>query len=159
MRKIIVAFFTFATFAAGAVGSEMPTRDCRDAVSQYLLDAAGRSAPGEETGAFLIRSENGEVKCKLWPKEKREVVQRQVHFHGSPPVGTIGIMHTHPSLPHLRLPSQKDAEAAKRLSLPIFVVTRFELWVVYPDGKREELPRPQRSAEKEQACPCSDLDE
>lgn len=152
---MIVAILAIATFAAGARGNQITRRDCRDAVFLYLLEKAG-SAPGNEVGAFLVRSERGDVRCRLWPAPRREKVQRSVHFHGAPPAGTIGLAHTHPNLPHLRLPSESDATAAKRLRLPIFVVTRFSLWVVYPDGERKELPRPVRRGDKQEDCSCDD---
>jgi hypothetical protein len=150
MRNVIVPTLVAVAFASASLAvDEEKLDDCRAAIFLELL-ALGSRAPGEEAGAFLVNDPNGGLRCELWPGPQK---RRRAEYEGPIPDGTIALAHTHPNLQHLRAPSAKDGEEAERLALPIYVISRFQLWVVNAKGDRRRLPRPTPARHKGD-CSC-----
>ena len=51
---------------------------------------------------------------------------------------TAGIVHTHPAGTDKR-PSPNDIEVAKRVGIPNYVLSQYELWVAMPDGRVQKV--------------------
>ncbi len=101
-------------------------------VVDYFSDILLRGALWRETGetaAFLVRQENGQLRCLLWPATNQYKGQT---FRGTRPEGTIAIIHTHPS--SSTKPSLGDAQQARAARLPIYVLTRSAVTAVDSDG-------------------------
>jgi hypothetical protein len=82
-----------------------------------------------ETAAFLVRDTAGDLQCLLWPETNE--YQKQT-FPGELPPRTVAVIHTHPeTLPN---PSKADIEQARRLGLPLFVLTRQRVTAVDAEG-------------------------
>jgi len=98
----------------------------------YFADVLKQGGFGHwktERAAFLVREESGQYRCVAWPMDGR--LQRQ-EFHGAIPAGTIAIIHTHPS--EIPLGSAVDQRTAVRLSMPIFVLTPLNIYMITPAG-------------------------
>ena len=93
----------------------------------FLRGALWRDAG--ETAAFLVRRNNGELQCLVWPTTNEYKGQS---FRGRIPEGTVAIIHTHPS--GAFQPSAGDAEQARLIGLPIFVLTRSHVTAVDSRG-------------------------
>ncbi|HSP14118.1 MAG TPA: hypothetical protein VLV78_05140 [Thermoanaerobaculia bacterium] len=99
----------------------------------YFADLLGEAGFGHwhtERAAFLVRDSNGEHRCVAWPFTG-DFHQQQ--FHGSIPDGTVAIVHTHPE--KLPLPSKQDQRTATSLSVPIFVLTPRDIYLVTSSGE------------------------
>ncbi len=102
-----------------------------------LADKAALKPDDLEVAAFIVREPNGDLACRLWPPSAG---RRSEHYDGPLPVGTMAIAHSHPY--YAPLPSTIDVAQAKRIGLPIYVVSRWELHVVDPiSGERVRLLR------------------
>jgi hypothetical protein len=86
--------------------------------------------PNGERAAFIRVSAGGDVRCQLWPLSLR---RRSASFTGFVPPDTIAVVHTHPEDAG-PTPSSRDVEEARRIGIPIFVVTRMGVRRVDPDG-------------------------
>jgi hypothetical protein len=101
-------------------------------VVDYFSDIFLRGAiwrDSGETAAFLVRKNNGELQCLLWPATNEYKGQS---FRGRIPDGTVAIVHTHPGAAFN--PSVGDARQAREIGLPIFVLTRGHVTAVGADG-------------------------
>jgi hypothetical protein len=83
-----------------------------------------------ERAAFIVREENGQYRCVAWPLDGG--FHRQ-QFRGSIPDRTVAIVHTHPA--ELPIGSNQDARTAKALSVPIFVLTPLNIYLVTSRGE------------------------
>ena len=88
-----------------------------------------------EVAAFLVRDSNGVISAVRWPHTAN---RRSEHYEGAIPAGTVAIAHTHPLQADPR-PSRGDIEQARKIGLPIYVVTRRNLYVVDASGGVMEL--------------------
>jgi hypothetical protein len=89
-----------------------------------------------EVAAFIVR-DGDVISCLLWP---HTVLLRSARYDGKLPEGTVAVAHNHPL--ESPLPSRADIAEAKRIGLPMYVVTRWHLYVVDPStGERIELIR------------------
>jgi hypothetical protein len=91
-------------------------RDVRECFEQVLKGGGYGHLPFE-AAAFLVVHDDA-FECRLWP--------RSVDFHakswsGRMPEDTAAIIHSHPA--DLREPSLHDALVARKLGIPVFVVT------------------------------------
>ena len=84
-----------------------------------------------EVGAFLVRGDDGGLALVPWPNTKP--TYHCVRWDGPPPQHIIGVIHTHPrSLPR---PSRQDILEARRLDLPFYVVSLWDLCLAEPAGR------------------------
>ena len=100
--------------------------------SWELLRAADYGQSTKERAAFLVRDENGGLKLVPWEFGAESM---RATYRGSIPEGTVAIVHTHPNA--LPYPSRGDKELARRLALPVYVLTRHS--VSFTDGSKTEL--------------------
>ena len=101
------------------------------AILQQMAIAGTQRFDQREMAAFLVRDANGSVSSVPWPQTGRF---RSEHYQGTLPTGTVALAHTHPWQADQR-PSQGDIEQARKIGLPIYVVTRWNLYVVDSKGK------------------------
>lgn len=108
------------------------------AVAGILRALAGRAAlkiDDLEVAVFIVREPDGDFTCRLWPNTAS---RRSERYEGPIPTGTVAIAHSHPYF--TPRPSIGDVGESKRLGLPIYVVSRWELNVVDPaSGERVRL--------------------
>ena len=72
-----------------------------------------------EEAMFIVRAEDGRLSFVRWTSLGQPLKAR---WTGAIPPGTIAIAHTHPnSRPR---PSEVDAATARRLGLPVYVITQ-----------------------------------
>jgi len=82
-----------------------------------LVKSAGNCRRADEVAAFVVLDE-GHFRLVMWPRTN---LARAKQWGGSIPVGTVAIAHTHPfDCPR---PSAQDRAEARRLGIPMFVVT------------------------------------
>ncbi len=99
-----------------AVSMELASPQAHFWYAQLLADG-GYGRWNHERAAFLIREDDGTLTLEPWPS--REF--RHASFRGVIPARTIAILHTHPaSAPS---PSARDRAEARRLGLPVVVIT------------------------------------
>ncbi len=82
-----------------------------------------------EIAAFIVRR-GDHFDCLLWPPKFESY---SVTFRGSAPEGTVAIVHTHPRWSDE--PSPEDIALAKRVALPVYVLTRSNITVATIGGK------------------------
>ena len=99
------------------------------AVLQDLALRGAQQVDQREVAAFLVRDANGAISCVMWPHTAN---LRSEHYRGAIPAGTVAIAHTHPIF--AERPSRGDIEQAIRIGLPIYVITRWNLYVVDATG-------------------------
>lgn len=83
-----------------------------------LLELSGHGRRADERAAFLTWEGDGRVGCVIWPRTNQH---QMAAFRGKWPENTAAIAHTHPRT--LPLPSAHDRDEARRIGIPIFVVT------------------------------------
>ena len=83
-----------------------------------LIDDLGRV----ERAAFVVRKADGQVGLVVWPSSETDSAM----WVGPIPEGTVAIAHTHP---YWRpRPSNVDVVTARNVKMPVYVVTRSEVW-------------------------------
>jgi hypothetical protein len=105
--------------------------DSPQAVSWYgfLLEEGGYGRLEREKAAFLIAEGNGTLTLQPWPAGGH----RRASFRGRIPERAIAVLHTHPrGEPR---PSANDRAEAKRLGLPVVVITPEAVIAAMPDGR------------------------
>ena len=104
-------------------------RDDVAAAFNTLLRKAAFGQLGEERAGFLI-IENGRFRLVMWtPTHQFHAEQWQ----GRIPAGTVAVVHTHP--PAQPMPSAHDRAEARRVGIPILVVTNGSVALATEDGK------------------------
>lgn len=99
------------------------------AIMQDIALRGAHQFDQQEVAAFLVRDANGVISCVMWPHTAN---RRSEHYDGVVPAGTVAIAHTHPTF--AERPSHGDIEQAKKIGLPIYVITRWNLYVVDATG-------------------------
>ena len=93
-----------------------------------LLEESGYGHLPHERAAFLIRESDGTLTIAPWPHGG----YRHASFRGHVPTGTIAILHTHPR--GEERPSATDRAEARRLGLPVVVITAERVVAAMPGG-------------------------
>ena len=94
------------------------------------LGVRGANKAGDmEVAAFITQNTDGTLSCVLWP---HTASIRAAHYQGAIPAGTVALAHTHPQ--QLERPSSGDIAQAKRIGLPIYVISRWYLYVIDPSS-------------------------
>lgn len=88
-------------------------------LSWELLREAQYGRATSEHAAFLVSDADGEIHLVKWRGERRRM---SATHYGRIPEGTVAIVHTHPNA--LPDPSPGDAALARRLNIPVYVLTR-----------------------------------
>jgi proteasome lid subunit RPN8/RPN11 len=104
---------------------------CNDAVlaqAWTLLAAARYGQSARERAAFVV-FDGRTFSFVSWPDHASPYAAR---YAGAIPQHTVAIVHTHPNA--RPLPSPEDEETARRLGLPVYVLTR--TMIARTDAKR-----------------------
>ncbi len=101
----------------------------------HLLAESGYGRLPRETAAFLIREADGTLTLHPWT----DGGFRHATFRGVVPPRTIAVLHTHPR--GETQPSSRDREAARKLGVPVVVITPEAVIAAMPDGSELTLPR------------------
>ena len=101
-----------------------------------LVRQGGYGSWATEEAAFVIRGDDGGYRLVVWRSE-REVLRRT--YRGAIPRGAVAIVHTHPRERPYGSPA--DQQTARRLAMPVFVLTPLNIVVVTPDGRNVALVR------------------
>jgi hypothetical protein len=110
---------------------------------ERLLERAQYGLAAFESAAWIVRDESGGVRLRTW--DFSGAVQTAA-WKGPAPSGALAIVHTHPRWTDAR-PSARDAALARRLGLPVYVLSPHGLWVALSDGRiLLEAPAPRRCA-------------
>lgn len=96
----------------------------------HLLAESGYGRLDRERAAFLIRESDDSLTLAPWP----DGGFRHASYRGAIPEGTIAILHTHPAT--LPLPSPRDHAEARRLGIPVLVITPEGVIAAEPSGLR-----------------------
>jgi hypothetical protein len=138
LRNAAVATLLLIAACASAAPAPPPPveNDQVRACFARLLALSGYGRRPDERAAFVVVRDDGRFDCVLWPATNGF---RSASWQGSRPEGVIAIAHTHPrTLPD---PSTRDAEEARRLALPIYVLTPQQAVLVATDGRAIVLAR------------------
>jgi len=111
--------------------------DSPQAVSWYgfMLEEGGYGRLEREKAAFLIEESGGVLTLEPWPSGSH----RRAAFRGRIPERAIAVLHTHPK--GEPKPSANDRAQAKRLGMPVVVITPGAVVAAMPDGSEVTLPR------------------
>lgn len=93
-----------------------------------LLEDGGYGRLSTERAAFLIRESDGTLTLQPW----NDRVHRKASFRGGIPARTIAVLHTHPRSD--ARPSARDREEARRIGLPVVVITPDAVIAAMPNG-------------------------
>lgn len=96
-----------------------------------LLKDARYGGTEFERAAFAVRDDDGRVRFLSWPVSAEALVAK---YKGSMPPNLFAIVHTHPN--RHPAPSADDHAVARRLGIPVYVVTRIGL--SFTKGERTE---------------------
>jgi proteasome lid subunit RPN8/RPN11 len=96
-------------------------------VLQEMAVRGAQQVDDREVAAFLVQDASGSIASVKWPHSG---AARSERYDGVIPAGTVAIAHTHPT--YAPLPSRGDVGQAMRIGLPIYVITRWSLYVVDP---------------------------
>lgn len=137
MRTAIVALFC-SFLSLSAHPSDVGWSHDPNVRSYYadLLKAGGLGLTHWEAAAFLLLSPDGRYRCVAWPFSNRN---RQQKYRGRIPEFTVAIIHTHPR--NIPLPSMGDRATARRLGIPVIVLTSHNIYVATPDDRIVEVVR------------------
>ncbi|HET8775364.1 MAG TPA: Mov34/MPN/PAD-1 family protein [Thermoanaerobaculia bacterium] len=100
-----------------------------------LLAESGYGQREYERAAFLIRESDGTLTLEPWPHHGF----RHATFRGKVPARTIAILHTHPA--GQSHPSPRDRAEAKRLGIPVVVITPKSVTAAIADGSVLRIAR------------------
>ena len=87
-----------------------------------------------EKAAFLVLQTDHSVRCVDWPSTHEF---KQAQWSGPMPAGVVAVAHTHPSSSPDASPD--DIKLARRIRMPIFVLTPDIVSVIHADGRVETL--------------------
>lgn len=102
--------------------------------SSELLKLAGYGYSPYERAAFVVLDSSGRARFVLWPLQHRFC---EATYDGVTPVNAVAIIHTHPNVSPL--PSNDDARLARRIHLPVYVLTR--TMITRTNGREMEILR------------------
>jgi proteasome lid subunit RPN8/RPN11 len=105
-----------AALAAPVEGEMLDHPDVRSC-AERVLKAGGYGHLPLEAAAFVVRDGNTYA-CEMWP---RAVTYHSASWSRRVPSNVVAIIHSHPA--DLPEPSVGDADLARRLGIPVVVVT------------------------------------
>jgi proteasome lid subunit RPN8/RPN11 len=98
----------------------------RELAEMVILAMGMKSCEGEQA-AFVVRRADGKLAVIRWAIDCSAL---RKSYRGIVPPNTVAIVHTHPE--GRREPSQQDISEARRIKLPICVLTRRGIWMADP---------------------------
>lgn len=126
-------FIVLVALLGSTIAVADPAIDARTiTLSWELLRGARYGYAKIEHSAFLVVDAHGELQLVKWDGE---ATRMSATHRGGIPAGAVAILHTHPnSLPD---PSSGDHALARKLKMPVYVLTRHS--ITRTDGGRKEL--------------------
>lgn len=122
----------FAMMLAATLLAHDPAPDLasRGAFFYYadLLQQGGYGRFATEAAGFLIRERDGKLTMAPWARREH----KRATYRGAIPAGAIAVIHTHPRFSPD--PSVYDRDEARRIAMPVIVVTPDMVAVAHPDG-------------------------
>jgi proteasome lid subunit RPN8/RPN11 len=100
-----------------------------------LLARGGYGRLPRECAAFLIRESDGSLTLAPWPGS----AYHRASVRGRVPDGAIAILHTHPR--EEPSPSRHDRQEARRLQMPVLVITPSGVIAAMPEGALATISR------------------
>jgi hypothetical protein len=101
-----------------------------------VLRKGGLGYRNTETAAFLVLQPDGDYRCVTWPFTGAFGMQR---FTGTIPDRSVAILHTHPNArPD---PSHRDRETAMVTGVPVFILTRRDIFMIRANGTSTRVVR------------------
>lgn len=88
-----------------------------------LLGNAHSGFSRMEMAAFIVRDASGALTIVAWPPNG---IPDSAMWAGPIPDGAIAIAHTHPNW--LPRPSTVDIKTARTVKMPVYVITRMQVW-------------------------------
>lgn len=113
-----------ALILALAIDGKTPCHSVFLRDSWALLATARYGQSPYEQAAWAVADASGRVTFIMWPFNHEA---RAARFRGAIPANIVAIVHTHPNA--RPMPSYDDSLTAKRLRIPVYVVTRSGLTV------------------------------
>jgi hypothetical protein len=99
-----------------------------------LVSDGGYGFRPSERAAFLVLEADQSLACIYWPATHEF---KEARWRGPMPQGVVALAHTHPlSSPDA---STDDINEARRIGMPIFILTPNLIRVVHADGRVETL--------------------
>jgi proteasome lid subunit RPN8/RPN11 len=89
-----------------------------------------------ESAAFLLRDADGTLRCIAWPETFRF---RESNYPAPIPRGVVAIVHTHPFT--MPFPSPRDRWTAAQLGVPIYAITRANIYKADTAGRTVAVVR------------------
>jgi hypothetical protein len=102
-------------------------------LSWSLLRDADWGTSSLEKAAFVVREPDGRIDFIRWTGSG----DRSADYYGEVPPNAVAIVHTHPN--SQPLPSWRDTQVARRLAMPVYVVTRAHLFATSAGRTRIKL--------------------
>ena len=99
-----------------------------------LVKDGGYGWTNLEKAAFVVVDDRGEHRLVPWNSGPS---YRSQKIRGPLPRGTVAIAHTHPRF--MPYASDNDRKTARRLALPVFVLTPRNIVMVTPSGESVEI--------------------
>jgi JAB domain-containing protein similar to deubiquitination enzymes len=114
-----------------AIEQMIVDREVAHDLAQLVVLASGMKSCEGEHAAFVVKRTDGKLAVIKW---STDCAALRKSYHGIVPPNTIAIVHTHPE--GRREPSMQDIGEARRIKLPICVLTRRGIWMADPvEGK------------------------
>lgn len=116
-----------------------------EAVVHYarLFAESGYGRLPRERAGFLLRERDGGLTFAPWNVSNFA----RASYQGAIPANAIALVHTHPSS-HSPLPSARDVAEARRLGMPVVVVSRDGVTVARINGAIEWLVSAERMRDR-----------
>jgi hypothetical protein len=114
--------------------SDLTSGQARSWYSLMLAEGGYGRLPREQA-AFLIRERDGSLTLQPWT----DCAHRRASFRGRIPERTLAVLHTHPA--DEEQPSNVDRAEARRLGMPVLVITPSGVIAAMPHGRDVVLAR------------------
>ncbi len=101
-----------------------------------VLDLSWYGMLGFERAAFLRLDADAHFHCDVWPATFSPLGAK---WNAPIPDGTVAILHSHPRF--YSDPSRLDRSEAKRVGMPVFIVTGWGIAMVDTNGEIQRFPR------------------
>jgi hypothetical protein len=144
MEIILTLFFIGPASAADFEQS------CEALINFYDLwhdSAFGWNPNGAERAAWIL-SDHDTYRFQKWQCSGERNKEK---WKGPVPDGLAGMVHTHPNRRDPR-PSPADILMAKKLHIPVFIISKNGLWMSAPDGKISRVMKYVDFKESVQTC-------
>ena len=102
-------------------------------LSWSLLRDADWGTSSLEKAAFVVREPDGRIDFVRWTRSGDRIAE----YRGDIPWNAVAIVHTHPN--SQPLPSWRDKHVARRLAMPVYVVTRGHVFATSGDRTRIKI--------------------